>query len=84
MVSCQKMVSRLPGENSKEIFYFFELLPVANLGMETCNQDISKISKASSFTFHPLYPMIQPNFYIEELIQNTSRARMDSDKLTMF
>ena len=27
--------------------------------------------------FHPLYPMIQPNFYIEELIQNTtSRARM--------
>ena len=34
---------------------------------------------------HPLYPMIQPNFYIEELIQNTtSRARMDSSKLTMF
>ena len=34
---------------------------------------------------HPLYPMIQPNFYIEELIQNTtSRARMDWGKLTMF
>ena len=34
---------------------------------------------------HPLYPMIQPNFYIEELIQNTtSRARMDLGKLTMF
>ena len=33
----------------------------------------------------PLYPMIQPNFYIEELIQNTtSRARMDSSKLKMF
>ena len=35
--------------------------------------------------YHPLYPMIQPNFYIEELIQNTtSRARMGSSKLTMF
>ena len=35
--------------------------------------------------YHPLCPMIQPNFYIEELIQNTtSRARMDSSKLTMF
>ena len=34
---------------------------------------------------HPLYPMIQPNVYIEELIQNTtSRARMDWSKLTMF
>ena len=34
---------------------------------------------------HPLYPMIQPNVYIEELIQNTtSRARMDWGKLTMF
>ena len=35
----------------KKIFYFFELLPFANLGRETCNQDISKISKASSFKF---------------------------------
>ena len=34
---------------------------------------------------HPLYPMIQPNVYIEELIQNiTSRARMNWVKLTMF
>ena len=32
-----------------------------------------------------LYLMIQPNFYIEELIQNTtSRARMDWGKMTMF
>ena len=34
---------------------------------------------------HPLYPMIQPNFYIEELIQNTtSRVRMGLGKLTRF
>ena len=39
------MMSRLPGENKKTLF--FELLPFANLGIE--NQDISKIIIASSF-----------------------------------
>ena len=51
-------------------------------------QDIDSFEiriKNKSCSLHPLYPMIQPNFYIEELIQNTtSRARMDSSKLTMF
>ena len=35
--------------------------------------------------YHPLYPMIQPNCYNKERIHHaTSRARMDSVKLTMF
>ena len=34
---------------------------------------------------HPVYPMIQPNFYTEALIQHiTSHARMDLGKLPMF
>ena len=44
------MMGRLPDENlKKSYFIIFELLPFENLGIKTCNQDISKIIIASSF-----------------------------------
>ena len=43
-------MSRLPGENKKKSYYnFFELLPFANFGIKTCNNDIFKTITASSF-----------------------------------
>ena len=46
MVSWQKMVSRLPGENKKS--YFFRYCPLQILALKTCSQDISKTTTASS------------------------------------
>ena len=40
---------RYPDENLKKVILFFELLPFANLALDTCNQDISKTVSASSF-----------------------------------
>ena len=51
MVSWYKIMSRLPGENLKKLFYFFKLLPFVNLGVGNFNIDIftSKHLIASSF-----------------------------------
>ena len=52
-------MSRLPGQKKiKKLFYFFELLPFANFGIDTCNQDISKIVTASSFIHGQLVKMM--------------------------
>ena len=34
LLSLKLMMSRLPGENKIKTFYFFELLPIANLDIE--------------------------------------------------
>ena len=41
-------MSRLPGQK-KSYFTFLSYWPLQSWALETCNQDISKIIKASSF-----------------------------------
>ena len=50
---------RLPGENLMFVFlysplHFFELMPFANLDIETSNKDMSKTITASSLRFGQL------------------------------
>ena len=53
MVSWQKMMSRLPGENLN-YFIFWSYCPLQILTLKTCSQDISKTFTASSLKLFQL------------------------------